>query len=184
MLGLLSAPARGLSFRAGGAAPALSLASSLSPACGLHRLLPRQVPLLPLQPSGGAVRWASKKAGGSSNNGRDSIGRRLGVKLFGGQACRAGQIIVRQRGTKYWAGPNVHVGKDHTLHALVDGVVMYAKQQVAVRAYKKPFSSKAKVLKVRTKSVVYVRPAGTSEYEPPPWLTTTQHRQRRAGGAQ
>jgi large subunit ribosomal protein L27 len=68
---------------------------------------------------------AHKKAGGSSRNGRDSAGRRLGVKLFGGQACAAGNIIVRQRGTKWHAGHNVGVGRDHTLFALVDGQVQF-----------------------------------------------------------
>ena len=70
---------------------------------------------------------AHKKAGGSSRNGRDSAGRRLGVKLFGGQAATAGNIIVRQRGTKWWAGDNVGMGKDHTLFALTDGHVTFKK---------------------------------------------------------
>ncbi|MET0155192.1 MAG: 50S ribosomal protein L27 [Rickettsiales bacterium] len=68
---------------------------------------------------------AHKKAGGSSRNGRDSAGRRLGVKLFGGQQTRAGNIIVRQRGTKYRAGKNVYLGKDHTIHAAIDGVIQF-----------------------------------------------------------
>ena len=68
---------------------------------------------------------AHKKAGGSSRNGRDSAGQRLGVKLFGGEHCLAGNIIVRQRGTKWHAGKNVGVGKDHTLFALIDGRVQY-----------------------------------------------------------
>jgi large subunit ribosomal protein L27 len=63
---------------------------------------------------------AHKKAGGSSRNGRDSAGRRLGVKLYGGQTCLAGNILVRQRGTKWHAGYNVGIGKDHTLFALID----------------------------------------------------------------
>ncbi|MBU2958567.1 50S ribosomal protein L27 [Paracoccus sp. 1_MG-2023] len=70
---------------------------------------------------------AHKKAGGSSRNGRDSAGRRLGVKLFGGQAAIAGNIIVRQRGTKWWPGENVGMGKDHTLFALTDGHVSFRK---------------------------------------------------------
>lgn len=69
---------------------------------------------------------AHKKSGGSSRNGRDSAGRRLGVKKFGGEAVLAGNIIVRQRGTKFHAGTNVGVGKDHTLFALVDGQVSFA----------------------------------------------------------
>ncbi|TBN43943.1 50S ribosomal protein L27 [Paracoccus subflavus] len=70
---------------------------------------------------------AHKKAGGSSRNGRDSAGRRLGVKLFGGQEAIAGNIIVRQRGTKWWPGDNVGMGKDHTLFALSDGQVTFRK---------------------------------------------------------
>ena len=68
---------------------------------------------------------AHKKAGGSSRNGRDSAGKRLGVKIFGGQAIEAGNIIVRQRGTKFHPGVNVGIGKDHTLYALVDGQVAF-----------------------------------------------------------
>ena len=68
---------------------------------------------------------AHKKAGGSSRNGRDSHSQRLGVKLFGGQDAVAGNIIARQRGTKWHAGANVGVGKDHTLFALTEGRVEY-----------------------------------------------------------
>lgn len=68
---------------------------------------------------------AHKKAGGSSRNGRDSDGRRLGVKRFGGQDVIAGNIIVRQRGTKWHPGTNVGMGKDHTLFALVEGKVAF-----------------------------------------------------------
>ena len=70
---------------------------------------------------------AHKKAGGSSRNGRDSAGRRLGVKKFGGEAVLAGNIIVRQRGTKWWPGENVGMGKDHTLFATVEGAVKFHK---------------------------------------------------------
>ena len=70
---------------------------------------------------------AHKKAGGSSRNGRDSAGRRLGVKLFGGQAAIPGNIIVRQRGTQWWPGANVGMGKDHTLFALTEGTVTFRK---------------------------------------------------------
>jgi large subunit ribosomal protein L27 len=70
---------------------------------------------------------AHKKAGGSSRNGRDSAGRRLGVKIYGGQTVIAGNIIVRQRGTVHFAGPGVGMGKDHTLFALTDGVVSFRK---------------------------------------------------------
>ncbi|MGM0421658.1 MAG: 50S ribosomal protein L27 [Pseudomonadota bacterium] len=68
---------------------------------------------------------AHKKAGGSSRNGRDSAGRRLGVKRYGGETVLAGNILVRQRGTKVHAGSNVGMGKDHTLFALVDGQVKF-----------------------------------------------------------
>lgn len=82
---------------------------------------------------------AHKKAGGSSKNGRDSESKRLGVKKFGGEEVIAGNIIVRQRGTKYHAGPNVGMGRDHTLYALSDGRVEFAvkaggRQYVAVAA--------------------------------------------------
>ncbi|HEY1612190.1 MAG TPA: 50S ribosomal protein L27 [Rhizomicrobium sp.] len=68
---------------------------------------------------------AHKKAGGSSRNGRDSAGQRLGVKKFGGEAIEAGNIIVRQRGTKFHPGENVGMGRDHTLFALRDGKVTF-----------------------------------------------------------
>ena len=68
---------------------------------------------------------AHKKAGGSSRNGRDSAGRRLGVKKFGGELALAGNILVRQRGTRVWPGRNVGCGKDHTLFALVEGRVAF-----------------------------------------------------------
>ncbi|HEY8101524.1 MAG TPA: 50S ribosomal protein L27 [Burkholderiaceae bacterium] len=69
---------------------------------------------------------AHKKGGGTTRNGRDSESKRLGVKVYGGQAINAGGIIVRQRGTKVHAGENVGMGKDHTLFALVDGKVQFA----------------------------------------------------------
>jgi len=80
---------------------------------------------------------AHKKAGGSSRNGRDSAGRRLGVKLYGGEQAKGGNIIVRQRGTKVRPGENVGIGKDHTLFAKVDGTVKFrevsgGKQYVSV----------------------------------------------------
>ena len=68
---------------------------------------------------------AHKKAGGSSRNGRDSAGRRLGVKRYGGETVLAGSILVRQRGTKWRAGHNVGLGKDHTIFALNDGIVAF-----------------------------------------------------------
>lgn len=70
---------------------------------------------------------AHKKGVGSSDNGRDSMSKRLGVKLFGGQAAIAGNIIIRQRGTRFHPGNNVGIGKDHTIYALTDGVVTFRK---------------------------------------------------------
>ena len=72
---------------------------------------------------------AHKKGVGSSKNGRESQSKRLGVKIFGGQAAIAGNILVRQRGTTHHPGDNVGMGKDHTLHALVDGVVAFRKRK-------------------------------------------------------
>jgi large subunit ribosomal protein L27 len=86
---------------------------------------------------------AHKKAGGSSRNGRDSAGQRRGVKRFGGQAVRAGNIIVRQLGTKFHPGENVGVGRDYTLFALIDGTVKFEK-----------FNRKRK-----TKTRIHVEPA-------------------------
>ena len=71
---------------------------------------------------------AHKKAGGSSRNGRDTAGRRLGVKKFGGEAVIAGNIIIRQRGTKYHPGSNVGMGKDHTIFALTEGKVRFERK--------------------------------------------------------
>ena len=72
---------------------------------------------------------AHKKAGGSSRNGRDSAGRRLGVKKFGSEIVVPGNIIVRQRGTKFHPGSNVGMGKDHTLFSLVDGKVVFTRKK-------------------------------------------------------
>jgi large subunit ribosomal protein L27 len=83
---------------------------------------------------------AQKKGGGSTRNGRDSQPKMLGVKAFGGQAVPAGSIIVRQRGTKFHPGPNVGMGRDHTLFALIDGVVDFGfkgplnQQRVSIKA--------------------------------------------------
>ena len=73
---------------------------------------------------------AHKKAGGSTANGRDSQAKRLGVKIFGGQAVKAGNIIIRQRGTQYYPGKNFGMGKDHTLFALVAGKVLFQEKQL------------------------------------------------------
>jgi len=86
---------------------------------------------------------AHKKGMGSTRNGRDSHSKRLGVKLFGGQAAKAGSIIVRQRGTKFNPGDNVGMGKDHTLYALSDGNIVFKKKR-------------------NNKSYVYVEPVANS----------------------
>lgn len=78
---------------------------------------------------------AHKKGQGSTSNGRDSAGRRLGVKRFSGQEINAGTIIVRQRGTKFFPGRNAGMGKDHTIFALVDGVVKFTEGGVKNRRY-------------------------------------------------
>lgn len=78
---------------------------------------------------------AHKKAGGSSRNGRDSEAKRLGVKVYGGELIPAGSIIVRQRGTKFHAGENVGMGKDHTLFAKVNGVVKFETKGAFGRKY-------------------------------------------------
>lgn len=70
---------------------------------------------------------AHKKAGGSSRNGRDSAGRRLGIKKFGGETVRPGNILVRQRGTRWWPGTGVGLGRDHTIFATADGVVNFSR---------------------------------------------------------
>ncbi|MCU0824310.1 MAG: 50S ribosomal protein L27 [Leptospira sp.] len=80
---------------------------------------------------------ATKKGGGSTKNGRDSVSKRLGVKVYGGQLATAGNIIVRQRGTQFKPGKNVGIGRDHTIFALVDGIVTFEhvtkeRQQISV----------------------------------------------------
>ena len=86
---------------------------------------------------------AHKKAGGSSRNGRDSAGRRLGVKKFGGEAVIPGNIIIRQRGTKYHPGDNVGMGKDHTIFALTEGRVGFTTKR-AGRTYVSVLPAEAK----------------------------------------
>jgi large subunit ribosomal protein L27 len=78
---------------------------------------------------------AHKKGGGTTRNGRDSESKRLGVKVYGGQAINAGGIIVRQRGTRVHAGENVGMGKDHTLFALIDGKVQFTVKGAPQRSY-------------------------------------------------
>jgi len=72
---------------------------------------------------------AHKKGVGSSKNGRESESKRLGVKIFGGEICKAGNIIVRQRGTSHHPGDNVGMGRDHTLYALIDGTIIFRKKK-------------------------------------------------------
>jgi len=72
---------------------------------------------------------AHKKGAGSSNNGRESESKRLGVKIYGGQFAKAGNILIRQRGTKHYPGENVGMGKDHTLFALIDGTVQFRRKK-------------------------------------------------------
>ncbi|MDF2446166.1 MAG: ribosomal subunit protein [Moraxellaceae bacterium] len=78
---------------------------------------------------------AHKKAGGSTRNGRDSEAKRLGVKVYGGQQIQAGSIIIRQRGTQYWPGENVGIGRDHTLFAKANGVVKFVVKGPQSRQY-------------------------------------------------
>ena len=83
---------------------------------------------------------ASKKAGGSTKNGRDSQSKRLGVKRFGGENVLAGTIIVRQRGTKFHVGKNVKMGRDHTIYSVIDGLVKFerfSKEKFKVSVYPK-----------------------------------------------
>jgi large subunit ribosomal protein L27 len=86
---------------------------------------------------------AHKKAGGSSRNGRDSAGRRLGVKKFGGEIVIPGNIIVRQRGTKFRQGGNVGIGKDHTLFALIEGRVRFHKNNLGTTVFVDPVLEEA-----------------------------------------
>ncbi len=78
---------------------------------------------------------STKKAGGSSRNGRDSAGRRLGIKKYGSEIVKAGNIILRQRGTKWHPGKNVGIGKDHTIYAKISGAVNFVKTKYKNRTY-------------------------------------------------
>lgn len=83
---------------------------------------------------------ASKKAGGSTKNGRDSQSKRLGVKRFGGEAVKAGTILIRQRGTKYHLGNNVRMGRDYTIYSIIEGLVKFerfSKERFKVSVYPK-----------------------------------------------
>ncbi len=92
---------------------------------------------------------AHKKAGGSSRNGRDSIGRRLGIKKFGGQAVISGNIIARQRGTRWHPGKNVGIGKDHTIFAVVKGVVKFTRSGKKGRVYINVVETEATEIKAK-----------------------------------
>lgn len=110
-----------------------------------HRSPPPPPPLPPAGPSEPClaaaahqlqqVRWASKKQGGSTQNSKGSNPKYLGVKLYGGHACRAGNIIVRQRGTEFHPGVNVGMGRDHTLFSLTDGSVRFVKDRRRGRTF-------------------------------------------------
>lgn len=109
---------------------------------------------------------AHKKGVGSSKNGRESESKRLGVKIFGGQAAIAGNIIVRQRGTQHHPGRNVGIGKDHTLYALTDGIVEFRKKKnnrsfVSVVPFAGEVIEKAKATPVKTASKPKVEAAAT-----------------------
>jgi len=109
---------------------------------------------------------AHKKGVGSTDNGRDSNSKRLGVKLFGGQYAIAGNIILKQRGTKFHPGENVNMGKDHTLHALVDGTVLFKKKRLNrtfVSIVPDPNAVKETVAKVSPKA----KPAAAAPTPPP-----------------
>lgn len=101
------------------------MTSCVLPNYGVHSSVVSSLPSSPLFAMTSTARrgMATKKQGGSTNNGRDSIGRRLGIKLYPGQQAKAGSILVRQRGQKFRAGENVGMGKDHTLFAKVEGLV-------------------------------------------------------------
>jgi len=107
---------------------------------------------------------AHKKGVGSSDNGRDSKSKRLGVKLFGGQYAKAGNILVRQRGTKFHAGENVYLGKDYTLHAQIAGTVVFTKSKqdrtfVSILPIEKAIVAKAAPVVVEEVAEVVAKPA-------------------------
>ena len=117
---------------------------------------------------------AHKKGVGSTDNGRDSNSNYLGVKLFGGQLAKAGNIIVRQRGTKYHAGENVYMGRDHTLHAAVDGTVAFRKRRKnRTFVYIQPFNEvKETVAKVKVEKKA-AKPAPTPKVVATPEVETS-----------
>ncbi|WP_411272898.1 50S ribosomal protein L27 [Daejeonella sp.] len=113
---------------------------------------------------------AHKKGAGSSRNGRESHSKRLGIKIFGGQAAIAGNIIVRQRGTKHHPDKNVGIGKDHTLFALIDGTVMF-KKKFDDKSYVSILPREAQVVvedaPVKTKKAAAPKPEATPKAEAP-----------------
>lgn len=106
----------------------------------------------------GGVRFASKKAGGSTTNGRDSRSKRLGVKLFSGHKIRAGSIVLRQRGTRFHPGDNVGIGKDHTVFALTDGRVHFYKDKLRKKRYASVVDEKRWLELLSSKESKRVRP--------------------------
>ena len=118
---------------------------------------------------------AHKKAAGSSNNGRESHSKRLGVKLFGGQSAIAGNIIIRQRGTKYHPGTGVGIGKDHTIFAMTDGIVTFSRMKknkpvvsvIAPESAPKKVAPKPKAAATKTEAPKVVAKASTAEAKTP-----------------
>jgi len=118
---------------------------------------------------------AQKKQGGSSDNNRDSAGRRLGVKRFSGQMVRPGDILVRQRGTKFIAGTNVQMGRDHTLYSVVDGLVVFKSGSTVNRQDKKMVSVEA----VNILPVKVVNTLPVQHVEVPAVVQTTKRGKKR-----
>lgn len=123
---------------------------------------------------------AHKKGVGSSDNGRDSKSKRLGVKLFGGQYAKAGNILVRQRGTKFHAGENAYLGKDFTIHAKVDGIVQFKKSKLnrtwvsVVPMLNEVTETKAAVVKSTPATALVEAPVATPVIEDTPVMDSTQ----------
>ncbi|MBK9150344.1 MAG: 50S ribosomal protein L27 [Saprospiraceae bacterium] len=123
---------------------------------------------------------AHKKGVGSSDNGRDSKSKRLGVKLFGGQYAKAGNILVRQRGTKFHAGENAYLGKDFTIHAKVDGIVQFKKSKLnrtwvsVVPMLNEVAETKAAVVKTTPAAAVVEAPVAAPAVEDTPVMDSTQ----------
>mmetsp|Transcript_3810 Transcript_3810/g.6735 ORF Transcript_3810/g.6735 Transcript_3810/m.6735 type:complete len:140 (-) Transcript_3810:63-482(-) len=124
--------------------------------------LPQSTPLTS-SPFQTQLRFATKKAGGSSRNGRDSAGRRLGVKVWGGQEAKPGSIIIRQRGQKFLAGEGVGMGRDHTIYSKVLGLVQFTDHPFKrKRRAKKRFKKVVNVVEYGEESAVEAMSAGAS----------------------